>query len=159
MKRLQKEHAEWLARMFPEQPAWLPAAGMVEEAGELLSVLIKSGRIQRWGAEGRYANKDWNLELTDAVGDCALYCCSLCNALGWDFATIVEQAACVLPDRITMLQLSLELVQCAASVTRQPLQAYAVCYISLLKSVCAVVNLDFEHVVRTTWLVVQRRQK
>lgn len=83
LKELQLEHREWVQKMYPDQQPWVPAAGCVEEAGELFHCILKVRQTEMWGHEARHG--DLYTKMVDAIGDCLIYACSLCNATGWDF--------------------------------------------------------------------------
>jgi NTP pyrophosphatase (non-canonical NTP hydrolase) len=158
VKELQAEHAEWLAREYPHQEAWMPASGMVEEAGELLHALVQRGQEVLHGKHPRYSSADWQLELEDAVGDCALYVCSLCNTLGWDFAGAVRESHALDSERST-LDVAGELVVQAVAVVRSTTLQGAIDYLSLLRTVASRLSVDFSSAVRSTWARVKLRRR
>jgi NTP pyrophosphatase (non-canonical NTP hydrolase) len=158
VKQLQAEHAEWLAREYPRQEAWMPASGMVEEAGELLHALVQRGQEVLHGKHPRYSSADWQLELEDAVGDCALYVCSLCNTLGWDFAGVVRESH-ALEGGTSTLDVASELVVQAVNVVRDTTLRGAIDYLCLLRTVASRLSVDFDRAVRSTWARVKLRQR
>lgn len=79
--RIQGEHAAWVEHNFGEHPAWQPLAGIVEELGELDEAL---------GAH--VADEQWCVDVTDAIGDVAIYMMDLCTVQGLDFETDVWSA-------------------------------------------------------------------
>lgn len=89
---MQSEHREWLKANYPDQPPEVPAAGLVEEAGELMHAVLKLEQVRRWGEEGEYTRNKLLTKLVDAVGDVAIYACSCCNAMSWDFEELVAVA-------------------------------------------------------------------
>jgi len=160
MRRIQAEHAEWVGRLYPGQTPEFPAAGMVEEAGELMRAVLKCQQAN--GAkhpEARYAGVDWNAAFADAVGDCAIYCCSLCNTNGWDFEKLVDDAKLCPPKTKSVFLAAAELVAIAADVCSEPtLRSTAVCYISRLIGICDAWGVDFGAAVRATWEEVKCRK-
>jgi NTP pyrophosphatase (non-canonical NTP hydrolase) len=86
LSAMQQEHRAWVQEMYPDQKPWIPAAGCVEEAGELFHCILKIEQTQTWGHETRHG--DLTAKMVDAIGDCLIYACSLCNATGWDFAQL-----------------------------------------------------------------------
>lgn len=151
--KMQAEHREWVDRMYPEQPPVVPATGMVEEAGELLHAALKMEQRRLWGAEGRYSNL--MQDLIDAVGDCAIYACSWCNAVGVGFVVPGFASA----DDRSLLQLGIDLVKCATDFVESPHASTFDTYLRLLRHVCHRADLSFEESVRVTWAKVRRRTK
>lgn len=162
MRDLQLEHAEWLRRNYPEQTPEFPAAGCVEEAGELMHALLKCQQAGVWGPEARYAGTDWSAKIVDAVGDCAIYACSLCNTCGWDFASLVARARsdADFQPPLTAFQAAAELVRLACDVAKRPERCEMLCaYLTQLVKLCADWGHDFEPCVRATWDRVKLRGK
>lgn len=162
MNELQKQHAQWLATEFPSQPVWLPAAGLVEEAGELLHCVLKRKQISMFGADSRYTDVDWEDKLTDAVGDCAIYAISLCNAAGWNFGALLECCYPVALDDGGSVKLAAKLVRAGTQVAVSApdvLPAQLCKYLSYLRAVCKAENVDFEEAVWATWNTVKLRRK
>lgn len=161
MRDMQAEHKLWLARLYPNQPAAFPAAGMVEEAGELMHVLLKCQQASISGKhpEARYRDADWNAKFRDAVGDCAIYCCSLCNANGWDFEDLVEHAKLMLRRKVlTAFDAAAELVAHAVSACQEPsVRGCSVCFMAELLTICTLWGVDFETSVVRTWAEVKER--
>jgi hypothetical protein len=156
---MQEEHKVWLDANFPGQLAWQPAAGMVEEAGELLRAVLKLDQSRAYGPEPRHANTDWYAEMEDAIGDCAVFTCSLCNTMGWNYSAMVQSA--VYPaDGAPVLDLACRLVKAGAdaAMVRNPAQ-HVLLYLSLLKAVAAALSVDFERAVAATWAEVKRRDR
>lgn len=182
---MQAEHKEWLSRMYPKQPAYIPAAGCVEEAGELMHVLLKKEQEAMWGKESRYADADWAIALVDAIGDCAIYACSLCTTNEYDYKSILTMAksrveGCIrcgypmvnanddcCPDGekheyipIAPLTAAAHLVSAAANVVLRPTSSIAIAdYLKALLGVAKVCHVDFDKAVEITWQEVKRRKR
>jgi hypothetical protein len=156
---MQQEHKEWLKVMYPDQPPSVPAAGMLEEAGELLKVHIKITNQHRWGVEPRYDGKDWHRELVDAVGDCCIYVCSLCNAEGWDFAELMSASSPVPASNHTVGQLLSSLVMAAANTVNLRWEVHVRSYVSILKAISACLVIEFDQAVEVTWAKVKQRNR
>lgn len=62
--QFQKEHLEWSAHNWREQPPWVPLLGIVEEVGELASSRVTDGGVA---------------SAADAVGDILVYLAHYCN--------------------------------------------------------------------------------
>lgn len=154
--KFQTEHKRWVDRMYPKQTPIFPAAGMVEEAGELMHALLKLQQENVWGPEDRYASNHWGQELVDAVGDCAIYACSLCNCCDWAFeATIANHP---LPP-VAMFESAAALVQAAVEVVRQPTIGTVAQYMQQLQRICTQWNLDLARCIEATWAEVSRRTR
>lgn len=69
----------WVERNFPQQLAYQPLLGLVEEVGELAHAHLKSEQ----GIRG-FAGVDPSEAKVDAVGDIFIYLMSYCNASGID---------------------------------------------------------------------------
>ena len=157
LEELQGEHFVWVSSMYPNQPAWLPAAGMVEEAGELLHTVIKVHQCRTWGPEARYVNTDWYAEMVDAIGDCAIYVCSLCNAKGWILSSADSDRVNI--SGCTLLQLAIDLLRTAADNVTEPLILRTSRYLALLKGICHIAEIDFMQAVTHTWAEVKGRNR
>lgn len=145
---------------FPHQPTWMPAAGVVEETGELFSCILKIDQSKRWGVEPRYAGVDWKAKLIDAIGDCAIYMCSLFNAVGWDFDNCWNSAAQLTVDGRSILGTASDLMQVAVSLARNEFSIQtAEMYIQLLKCVSRMVGVDCDTAVKDTWEEVRQRTR
>lgn len=156
---IQAEHKAWVDVEYPGQPKWQPAAGMLEEAGELLRVVLKHNQHLQFGVEERYKGVDWDAELVDAIGDCAIFCCSLCNASGWSFDAMVKHLPPEHPTGMTTMSIALRLVLAAVSVCEPPhMRCYAELYIVLLKTLSEVLSVDFDYAVARTWSEVKKRR-
>jgi NTP pyrophosphatase (non-canonical NTP hydrolase) len=148
--KMQREHRLWLSRKYPGQPPEIPAAGLVEEAGELLHAVLKLEMVERWGPDERYG--DLQASLIDAVGDCAIFACSLCNSLDWDFSGIVNVQRSL--GRRTSLQQAQRVVVFAADAADPPYtQAKLRAFIAEIRAGWA----DFEGAVKVTWEKVGAR--
>ena len=152
----QQEHAEWLEANFPNQNPWMPAASMVEEAGELFHALLKLEQSKAYGRESRYVDCDFAAMLVNAVGDCAIYCCSLCNSNGWSYSELTGSFDV---QGSTLLQLASEMLQCAAKLAVNPgVKLHATLYMGLLRHIAVVCDVDFDVAVATTWREVKARK-
>lgn len=154
-KTLQAEHKVWLERMYPNQPAALPAAGMVEEAGELLHALLAKWRQDMYGKDPRYS--DIGNDVRDAVGDCVVYLCSYCNTVEWDLA----QFDCSHIDscKQTPIDLAVNLVAVASEFYTTHDSAYATLYVAILKQICYGLLLDLNECVKFAWSKVKERTR
>ncbi len=154
MKNLQAEHREWIEKKYPDQPPEIPAAGCVEEAGELMHAVLKLEQVRLWGEDARYKLPELRLELVDAIGDCAIYGCSLCNANGWSFELPSTYSRSSPP----VLELATELVIAAALVAKSPRnQQLLVEYLEALSVVATATGVDLETAVEVTWREVRCR--
>jgi NTP pyrophosphatase (non-canonical NTP hydrolase) len=157
-KLLQREHKEWVDREYPNQQAWMPAVGCVEEAGELLHVMLKRQQYEVYGEDGRYKDVDWAAELKDAIGDCAIFVCSLANTEGWDFSLIMQSASCYMVFT-NLQQAAVELVRKGADIVDNPSLNNARLYIRILHDVANLANVDFDDAILTTWTKVRERRR
>lgn len=152
---LQNQHRGWVTSMYPDQPSDVPAAGLVEEAGELLHAVLKLKQTQLWGREERYG--DLEAQARDAVGDCAIYACSYCNSVDSSLESCVMSASHVWTgDPLTLCVL---LIRAAADHYQSRAYVDLVKYLELLKSVCVAVEVDFETCVDETWRTVKGRRR
>ena len=157
LKNLQREHAEWISRMYPGQTPDLPAAGMVEEAGELLHCALAVRRADLWGYEPRYPPEALLAGMIDAVGDCAIYACSYCNARGWSFADL--DSAAVAANGRSLVTLAVDLVRIAAEFSGASYTDYFKLYIGTLRRIAAEAHLDYEECIGTVWNTVKERRR
>lgn len=156
MNRLQDEHRQWLANEYPDQPPAIPAAGLVEEAGELLHAVLKHVELSLWGADTRYPPEKLREQLVDAVGDCAIYACSLCNALGWDFSRVIGAGVAA----GSPMELAISAVRIAADIANGHYGKGALfAYVSMVRGVANAFGIDFETAVRSTWDSVKQRKR
>jgi NTP pyrophosphatase (non-canonical NTP hydrolase) len=152
--KLQAEHRVWVNGMYPDQPTDVPAAGMVEEAGELVHALLKRRQRELWGEEQRYRGVAWQAELEDAIGDCAIYAVSYCNATRVD----IDQALNCKPTELCPpLLAACAAVKVAAANVLTPDMDNVREYIYILRLVCDNVDIVFEDAVQRTWDRVKRR--
>lgn len=159
MKQIQEEHAEWLAREYPGQHPLFPACGLVEEAGELMHALLKLNQETVWGADPRYAGVAWQNKLVDAIGDCALFACSLCNTKGWDFAELCLAASAYREQQLTAMEAAAFLVKSAADVVLLPCEGSLLKFLAQLQALCSSWGIRFEEAVRVTWAEVKERKR
>ena len=159
MNDLQAEHKAWLATMYPNQPTLIPAAGMVEEAGELLHAVLKMEQQKLWSAEARHG--DLHSKLRDAIGDCGIYACSMCNACDWDFNKLYMEATKGNSTPIdSLLHLCVELKKHAAqSLPPAHSEDNMVDYLHLLSQIARSVNVQLGVTIRLTWLNVKQRNR
>lgn len=158
----QAEHREWLNDLFPGQTPLFPAAGMVEEAGELLHVLLKKDQASVWGCESRYVDADWDAKTQDAIGDCAVYCCSLANSQDWNFDAMVEKAFSM-SEYVKcrpILNAASRLVHLACAVTEDPDDPMrSIAFLALLMRLSVLLNTDFDAAVASVWSDVKGRRR
>lgn len=158
MKQLQSEHAAWIARKYPGQTPKVPAVGCLEEAGELVHAISKIEQVQTWGEDGRHKLSQLRRKLSDAVGDCGIYACSLCNANEWDFAEMWECALDTANGDGVAIDAAIILMQCATEVALEPEESQKLYnYLSQLLCVANCLGLDAEACVCATWLEVRCR--
>lgn len=156
--KLQAEHKEWVDREYPGQPVRVPLAGMVEEAGELLHAALKLEQEQLWGSDPRYSKLNHDME--DAIGDCAIYCCSLCNATGQRFGFEACQGPSKLYANMDRLQLCAAFVGLAASgLTRSDTRFFIDEYLRSLVYISGRFGVDFIAAVKRTWARVKLRSR
>lgn len=162
MNEFQREHKEWLDRNFPKQTPEFPAVGCVEEAGELMHAVLKCQQSSVWGAEARYQDVDWREKMVDAIGDCAIYACSLCNTNNWEFScllAVAEYNVAVIPGT-PAFQTAAQLVAAAVVVALHPtLQSSLHVYLKQLYAVCQQFNFSLEDCIKATWKKVRRRAR
>jgi NTP pyrophosphatase (non-canonical NTP hydrolase) len=157
LRKIQAEHKVWVDQMFPKQPAEIPAAGMVEEAGELLHCILARRRGMLWGFEPRYPVDKVQADLEDAVGDCAIYFCSLCNAMNWSFDELDPPAAH--PQSRRIVQIAVDLVRTAAECFTDRRKDWGLYYVGLVKLICEQMDLDYYRCVQETWNRVKERRR
>ena len=153
----QAEHKEWVDRMFPNQPVYMPVMGMVEEAAELFRAVLKQDQEKVYGKEPRFVDKDWYAEQIDAIGDCTIYCCSFCNAAGWKFDELLHDAQGYVPKHCTILRTLQDLISTANLLIIDKFQGYVVRYLSNLKVLAKLLSIDFDVAVQITWEKVRER--
>ncbi len=160
LSSFQEEHRQWLATMYPNQDPVFPAAGMLEEAGELMHALLKNQGRHVWGEEVRYAGTDWNAAIVDAIGDCAIYACSLCNAMGWNFGTIAMEAWNFIAEPRSAFSDVAKLVQIGTFAASEPTNhVWALAYLRQLGAIAANWNLDIRNCIAVTWDKVKERKR
>jgi hypothetical protein len=159
VKQLQAEHAVWLAKKYPGQLPIFPAAGLVEESGELMRALLKCQQANGGKhPDPRYLDTDWNDLIVDAIGDCGLFVCSLCNTTGWGFDTLLFEAKLMLPAPREAFLATAKLCLWAAHVCEEPKsRGLVLCYVAELLRICSTWNVDFNEAVLKTWEVVRCR--
>lgn len=157
MRQLQLDHAKWLSKKYPDQKPKVPAVGCVEEAGELVHAVLKAEQVRVWGEDKRHKLAELRTKLVDAVGDCGIYACSLCNANEWDFESLWQGSAPYAESEST-LDSAIRLVQSATLVALHP-QHFEVlsCYVSQLKTVAQQLGLDATTCVAAAWEEVKCR--
>lgn len=157
---IQAEHKEWLDLVFPGQRPRLPATVMLEEAGELLQAISKREQSAQFGEDGRFVGTDWAAEILDAIGDCGIAFCSLCNTVSWDFAEAMcttDAAELSLDDPLFV---AVDLLTTAASIVVEPYSyPLALRYVELLKAAALCVDVDLEKAVEVTWKKVKSRRR
>jgi hypothetical protein len=159
VRELQLEHKLWLADMYPNQPSWLPACGMVEEANELLQACIRLEQEARWGKELRYSDRNWMAAALDAVGDCGIYACSLANACGWRFDHLMEGLVAAPRDN-ELRDTVLHLVRVALSIVPEPhSHLLTKQYLRLLQRISAELGVSFAGQLKLTWQQVRQRTR
>jgi hypothetical protein len=155
---LQAEHKVWLERMYPGMRPWHAAAGCVEEVGELMQAILKHENARQWGAEPRYKSKDWYAAMQDAIGDCAIYAVSLCNAKGWAIEELVDSYSVELTGK-TLIGLVCALMRWALAVVEAQNTSSLQLYIAHLQAIATILQIKFEEAVQTTWQRVRSRSR
>lgn len=152
---LQQQHKEWVDREYPEQTPDIPAAGMVEEAGELLHAVLKLRQLELFGADARYTAPKLREALVDAIGDCAIYAVSFCNSIGWEFNTYLSLRA----KGDSLMELAIALVRgaCDHAIQKPYMRIYLANYLAILQRIAVVAELNFEPCVMNTWERVRLR--
>lgn len=157
---MQREHAEWLTRNYPNQPPEIPAAGLVEEAGELMHAALKLKQMGLWGEEGDYTQDKLQGKLVDAVGDVAVYVCSCCNANGWDYDTLVREAKCSFSAAsLPMLRAAIQVVSSTVTHAAQPSRSMLRRVLIDLYWFAKDALVDFDECVTRTWAIVKQRSR
>lgn len=154
---IQKEHYAWVESIYPNQPVEVPAAGMVEEAGELLHAVLGLRRGELWGDEVRRPRMLLLEKLVDAIGDCYIYLVSYCNAAGWGVRTL-ECGVAMRGDR-GKLAIAVDLVRIAAEFSATHYVDFAKLYLSTLRLICDEFEIDFDLAVAETWTRVKERKR
>ena len=85
LSRVQKEQQEWSLRNFDNKKPYQPILGATEEIGELAHAYLKMEQ----GIRG--TRQEHELAMKDAVGDCCIFLMDLCNQMGWDFGSIIDE--------------------------------------------------------------------
>jgi NTP pyrophosphatase (non-canonical NTP hydrolase) len=80
---LQREHAAWLQRNFPDMKPHQALLGLVEELGELTHAQLKLEQGIRGGKNIHVS------EIQDAVGDFVIFLCGYCTLTGLSLAECV----------------------------------------------------------------------
>jgi hypothetical protein len=154
---IQAEHKIWVDREFPGQERLIPAFGMVEEAGELLHCLLKLQHEQLWGKDPRYP--DLRADLVDAIGDCAIYCISWCNASRHDFLSLqrfygtMPHSSSPLDEAACLIREAVHLTHCPGSTV------HAGTYMTILESICITNDVLLDDAIRVTWDKVKQRRR
>ena len=155
---LQHEHKDWVQREYPSQFPYIPAAGIVEEAGELMRAQLKTVEWTVWGPDGRYPNL--RELLADSIGDVAIYACSFCNAVSWDFSELMYHSAHYTTDVLTPLEWCRSLVAAAAEFMQQPYTRSKLLMVLIrLRGAAKSMEVEFEHAVYETWKQVRTRRR
>lgn len=157
----QEEHAKWLESIYPNQPVYIPAAGLVEEAGELLHALLKREQAALWGEEERYKDVDWFAKITDAIGDCGIYTCSFCNAFKIDFEAMMRYTKDVHSSFVSESPLTAasRLVSLGVAVVETPSAHNLTRYVQHLRRLCHQLALNLDGCILVTWERVKARKR
>lgn len=158
MKTIQAEHKVWVQKKYPNQPPKIPAVGCLEEAGELVHAILKIQLVETWGEDSRHKLPELRAKLVDAIGDCGIFACSLCNANEWDFDTLWRSSTEMYTGDVSVLDVSITLVEHACHTAFDPSEVnYLGYYISQLKAVATKLGLDAEVCTKITWETVKCR--
>jgi NTP pyrophosphatase (non-canonical NTP hydrolase) len=133
---------------------------MVEEAGELLHAIIAVYRIAVWGKDPRYSLEKLQADIVDAIGDCAIYMVSYCNAADWDYESLlrVHPAEQRIEDK-NNIERAVRLVAIAARFFESQTKKLAVEYMAEVQQLAVDCGYDFATCVATTWAKVQQRKR
>lgn len=157
MRELQIEHRVWVTKKYPNQAPKTPAVGCLEEAGELVHAIAKIEQIQTWGEDSRHKLAELRVKLVDAIGDCGIFVCSLCNANEWDFQDLWEDSEEMYTVE-TLLDEAVLLARWGTYVAVYPSDKLQLSfYISQLKAVAKLLGLDAETAIKATWEIVKCR--
>jgi hypothetical protein len=134
---------------------------MVEEAGELMHVLAKQRILGLWKDSTRYDKEGLRAKLADCIGDCAIFVCSYCNCVGWDFAELMGRVERKVRLSMDSFQLCAMLIQRASTIVLAgfAFESDAISYLSLVAAIAQREQLDFEQCVRDTWNQVKERKR
>lgn len=160
---VQAEHKAWLAKRYPSQAPIEPAVGLLEETGELAHCLLKCQQMRGWKhPEQRYEGADWSKKFIDAVGDCFIFACSLCNANDWSFEELHDSAAkSNAADKqlfTTAYEMVASLAEKAANCIRRPANMLTLhVYMRQLLAICTTWNIDAIKAIKLTWQEVKER--
>lgn len=157
--KFQAEHKEWVDAMYPDQPQWMPAVGLVEEASELLRCVLKGEQEKQFGKEFRHINVDWKAEMIDAIGDCGIFAVSLCNASGWHIDEAWNAAQQLGLPLGEPKDVALELVVAGTRVASNPTYWKLSLYLAILIGVADSCGFDAEECINQTWEKVKGRKR
>ena len=156
MQQLQVEHAKWLASKYPNQPPRIPAIGCLEEAGELVHAILKLEQVEVWGEDNRHKVSELRAKLADAIGDCGIFACSLCNSSGWDFAALWAESTFQYGYKDAM-DTAIGLTEFGCKLARTSDKIHLVAYLGNLKLVAQFLGLDATACIKNTWETVKCR--
>lgn len=167
---MQKEHREWLAASYPDQPVHLPVAGIFEELGEAAHCLLKHNQKLQHGEHPRYIGKDWMAELQDAIGDAVIYLSSACCTADIDLESLMRMDAAEVSvvdaaDQFYYLAFAGEEAAYALRVAVRPVLHREELYVPLrltliaIKNFCSSMGFDFDNVVYNAWCEVKQRRR
>ena len=160
MQKLQAEHAAWLKAEFPNQPLEHPAAGMVEEAAELLHCVLKQEQEAKYGQHPRHPTCELQADLYDAIGDCLIYCCSYCNAGGYDLQAVWYRYE---SREGSKLSAAVRVVSIATSIAAikqgENAAELLTSYIAAVKTVALQHGIDAELAMKSVWQEVKQRKR
>lgn len=86
LRELQQVVDAWVKYNFPNQVAYQPLLGVVEEVGELSHSHLKEEQNIRGSVEEHQA------KAKDAIGDIVIYLCNYCSLRGFDLESCVDTA-------------------------------------------------------------------
>jgi hypothetical protein len=155
LDRLQAEHAEWLSK-WPPQPSGVQRLGMCEEAAELLHACLKLEQWDLWqGQNCRHTRMELLDRAKDAVGDCTIYLCSFCAAVGETFINVCKQAMVMAPYDGLASRCALNML----NATMLSQHVSTVHYLWLLMSAARLLRIDYLGAVEVTWSRVKTRDQ
>jgi NTP pyrophosphatase (non-canonical NTP hydrolase) len=85
LSELQKKHAVWQRRNFPNAEKWECLVGLQEEVGELAHAFLKKHQRIRKG-------ENHDALMKDAIGDVVIYLLGFCTLNGIDVDDCIEIA-------------------------------------------------------------------
>lgn len=96
LTELQAKHKEWASKRYgltKKRISLESAAGVCEEAGELIHAVLKEFQRDGGRIDHRYDNVDFESLIRDAAGDIVMFLLDLANLRGFDLGAIILRVA------------------------------------------------------------------